>query len=295
MSSRPGSNIPRSSAPLEALAARGLRVDWVAPDESGCVPVGDLEAAITAETRLVTVIWANNETGAIQPIAALAAICRARGIWLHADATQAIGKLEIDLAKRARRFDRLLGAQAGRAEGRRRARRCATRRRSVRFLLGGGQERGRRGGTENVIGIAGFGAACRVAAQTGASPRRGDATAAGSALAGHRDASSRACAGTATRRARCRIRSTSSSQAVAGEVLLQALDLEGVSVSAGAACHSGSIEPSKVLLAMGRTPASRRGGACASRWASASTRPRSSARSSCSAKLVPRIRALGEP
>ena len=121
------------------------------------------------------------------------------------------------------------------------------------FLLGGGQERGQRGGTENVIGIAGYGAACRVAARTGSSH--------GEAMRRLRDRLWRGIEaeidgvrwnGDPART----LPNTLNVEfaGVAGEVLLQALDLEGVSVSAGAACHSGSIEPSKVLLAMGRTP-----------------------------------------
>lgn len=121
------------------------------------------------------------------------------------------------------------------------------------LLLGGGQEHGRRGGTENVVGIVGYGAACAVAAADGA--RRSER------LRALRD---RLWQGIAERIDRVRWNGDPARvlpntlnvefEGVAGEVLLQALDLEGIAVSAGAACHSGAVEPSPVLLAMGRTP-----------------------------------------
>ncbi len=283
---------PSVTAPLEALAARGVRVDWIAPDAFGCVSVADVEAAITPATKLVCVIWANNETGAIQPIAELAALCRARGIWLHADATQAIGKLELDLSRLpvdsiASSAHKLggpkgVGALVLRSQA------------AIRpFLLGGGQERGQRGGTENVIGIAGYGAACRVAALIGASHS--------DAMRRLRD---RLWRGIETEIDRVRwngdpLRTLPNTlnvefAGVAGEVLLQALDLEGVSVSAGAACHSGSIEPSKVLLAMGRTPAEARGSLRFS-LGHGVDEAQIERTIELLGKLVPRIRALGEP
>ena len=283
---------PSVSAPLEALAARGLRIAWVAPEASGCVPVAALEAAISEETRLVTVIWANNETGAIQPIEALAAICHARGIWLHADATQAIGKLEIDLAKLP--VDSI-ACSAHKLGGPKGVGALVARDQAAipPLLLGGGQERGRRGGTENTIGIAGFGAACAVAAATGASQSEVMRTLRDrlwlgiqSALPGvrwHGDP----------------VRTLPNTlnvefESLPGEVLLQALDLEGVAVSAGAACHSGSIEPSKILVAMGRTPEQARGSLRFSLGFGIDSAQIDRTIELLS-KLVPRIRALAEP
>lgn len=283
---------PSVSAPLEALAARGLRVAWVAPEDSGCVPIAALEAAISEETRLVTVIWANNETGAIQPIEALAAICRARGIWLHADATQAIGKLEIDLVKLP--VDSIacsahkLGGPKG--VGALVARDQAA---IAPLLLGGGQERGRRGGTENTIGIAGFGAACAVAAATGASQAEVMRTLRDRLWQGIQ----RALPGVRWNGDPVRTLPNTLNvefESLPGEVLLQALDLEGVAVSAGAACHSGSIEPSKILVAMGRTPEQARGSLRFSLGFGIDSAQIDRTLELLS-KLVPRIRALGEP
>ena len=282
---------PSVSAPLEALAARGLRVTWVAPDETGCVPIGDLEAAITAETRLVTVIWANNETGAIQPIEALASICRARGIWLHADATQAIGKLEIDLAKVP--VDSI-ACSAHKLGGPKGIGALVARDQAVipALLLGGGQERGRRGGTENTIGIAGFGAACAVAAAAGASQSEAMRLLRDRLWQGLCDA----VPGVRWNGDPARTLPNTLNvefEAVAGEVLLQALDLEGVAVSAGAACHSGSIEPSKILCAMGRSPEQARGSLRFSLGFGIDAAQIERTIELLS-KLVPRIRALGE-
>lgn len=247
---------PSVSVPLEALEARGVTVDRVAPDETGCVSAEAIGAAIRRETRLVCVIWANNETGAIQPIEAIAALCRDRGVWLHADATQAIGKIPVDLARTpvdsiASSAHKLGGPKGVGALVARDPKAVAP------LLLGGGQERGLRGGTENVIGIAGYGAACNAARAVGA--RRGEAM---------RTLRDRLWHGISTRIPDVRWNGAPETtlpntlnvelSGLAGEVLLQALDLEGIAVSAGAACHSGSVEPSKTLLAMGRTPAQAR-------------------------------------
>lgn len=283
---------PSVSAPLESLATRGLRVAWMAPDALGCVPVAALEAAITQETRLVTVIWANNETGAIQPIEALAAICHARGIWLHADATQAIGKLEIDLAKLP--LDSI-ACSAHKLGGPKGVGALVARDQAAipPLLLGGGQERGRRGGTENTIGIAGFGAACAVAAATGASQAE--------MLRTLRDRLWQGIQQTlpGVRWNGDPVRTLPNTlnvefASLAGEVLLQALDLEGVAVSAGAACHSGSIEPSKILVAMGRTPEQARGSLRFSLGFGIDA-VQIERTIELLSKLVPRIRALGEP
>lgn len=243
---------PSVSAPLEALAMRGVSVDRIAPDTDGCVPLAALEAAIRPETRLVCVIWANNETGAIQPIPELAALCRARGLWLHADATQAIGKLPVDLA--AVPVDSIASSAHKLGGPKGIGALIAREQKAIRpLLVGGGQERGLRGGTENVIGIAGYGAACRAVAAEGPARER--------ALRTLRDrlwqGIEQSIAGVHWNGAPATTLPNTLNvefEGVAGEVLLQALDLEGIAVSAGAACHSGSVEPSKILLAMGRTP-----------------------------------------
>ncbi|MFO0687397.1 MAG: cysteine desulfurase family protein [Myxococcota bacterium] len=244
---------PSVSVALDVLAGRGILVDRVAPDATGCVPLEAMEAAIRPETRLVCVIWANNETGAIQPIPAIAERCRAQGIWLHADATQAIGKVPVGLA--ATPVDSIASSAHKLGGPKGIGALVARDQKAIRpLLVGGGQERGLRGGTENVAGIVGYGAACRAVAAEG--PLRGER------MRALRD---RLWQGLVERIGAVRWNGAPETtlpntlnvelEGLSGEALLQALDLEGIAVSAGAACHSGSVEPSKILLAMGRTPA----------------------------------------
>lgn len=243
---------PSVVEPLAVLESRGVLVDRVAPDEHGCVAAGDLAAALRDETKLVALIWANNETGSIQPVDEVSRICSERGIALHVDATQAIGKYRIDLA--CVRVSSLsssahkLGGPKGVG-----ALVCSKDLVLPPLLCGGGQEKGMRGGTENVASIVGYGVACELARLESAAHTRESGQL--------RDRLWRGIESNleAVRRNGEPERTLSNTlnvefSGVAGEVLLQALDLEGVAVSAGAACHSGSIEPSKVLTAMGRTP-----------------------------------------
>jgi cysteine desulfurase len=207
--------------------------------------------AINENTKLVTMIWANNETGSIQPVAAVAEACRERGVLMHVDATQAIGKCPVDLAQLPVHF---LSSSAHKLGGPKGVGALVTRGGAnvPPYLHGGGQEKGLRGGTENVASIVGYGVACALSASEG--PERTEhcgklrerlwrgIQAKVDSVRWNGDAE----------------RTLSNTlniefKDVAGEVLLQALDLEGVAASAGAACHSGSIEPSGVLLAMGRS------------------------------------------
>jgi cysteine desulfurase len=243
---------PSILEPLAVLEARGVRVDRVAPDVDGCVPASEMEAMIQHQTKLVAMIWANNETGSIQPVDEVAGICDMRGVALHVDATQAIGKCPVDLSRVRLDF---LSSSAHKLGGPKGVGALVSPNGAVLppLLYGGGQEKGLRGGTENVAGIVGYGVACELARIEGA-------------------ARAEACGKLRDRLWQgirsnlddvrwnggpdCTLSNTLNVEftGLAGEVLLQALDLEGVAVSAGAACHSGSIEPSKVLTAMGRTP-----------------------------------------
>jgi cysteine desulfurase len=248
---------PSVAEPLAALAQRGFRVTRVGVDANGRLDLDALAAAITEETAVVAAILANNETGALQDVAKIAEAAHAYGAWLHVDATQAVGKVPVDA--RALGAD-MLASSAHKLNGPK-GTGCLVVRKGVGLppvLLGGGQERRRRGGTENVAGIVGFGVACALA--------RAELPQRTPRLAQLRD---RLWAGIAS--AIPRVRRNGDARFVlpntlnvefegtAGEILLEALDGEGIAVSAGAACHSGSIEPSGVLLAMGRTPAQARG------------------------------------
>ncbi|MFP6656364.1 MAG: cysteine desulfurase family protein [Myxococcota bacterium] len=242
---------PSVAVPLAILEERGVTVSRIRPDQNGCVAAEEMTAAINDRTKLLSMIWANNEIGSIQPVEAVAEGCRARGIRMHVDATQAIGKCPVDLTQVAVDFiscsahklggPKGVGALISRGDARLPA-----------FLHGGGQEKALRGGTENVPGIVGFGLACALAK-----------TEAGTRAEGSRQLRDRLWQGIEKNLEGVRWNGAPETtlgntlnvefNAVSGEVLLQALDLEGVAASAGAACHSGSVEPSAVLLAMGRT------------------------------------------
>ena len=247
-----GTEHPSVAEPLAVLAADGLRVSRVRVDADGLLEPSSIEAALERDTALVSVLWANNETGVLQPIAEIAELVAARGLPLHVDATQALGKLPVDFASLPIDF---VSCSAHKLNGPKGVG-CLVARQGCTLpplLHGGGQERRRRGGTENVASIVGFGVACALA------QRELDQRA--KRYAELRD---RLWEGLRAKLPRVR-RNGSADHVLAntlnvefegcpGEALLQALDLEGVAVSAGAACHSGAVEPSHVLSAMGRSP-----------------------------------------
>jgi cysteine desulfurase len=247
---------PSVEEPLAALEADGFRVTRVAVDADGRVDPEAVAAAITPETALVSLLWANNETGVVQPMAQIAERVRARGVPLHVDATQAIGKIPVRLD--AVPAD-LLSASAHKFNGPKGAGFLVVRgdRVLAPWLRGGSQERGRRGGTHNVAGIAGLGVAAELA--------RVELEARAERCAALRD---RLWSGIEAKVPR--VRRNGAADAVlpntlcvefcgaAGDVLLEALDGEGVAVSAGAACASGSVHPSRTLIAMGRSSAEAR-------------------------------------
>jgi cysteine desulfurase len=248
---------PSISEPLSLLEGRGVRVSRVAPDADGCVHAEAVAEAITDNTKLVSIIWANNETGSIQPIEEIARSCRVRGVLFHSDATQAVGKTAIDLARVPADF---LSSSAHKLGGPKGVGALIARDNAAlpAFLHGGGQERGLRGGTENVAGIVGYGLACALAMAEQAEREEACGKLRDRLWAGIQAS----VADVVWNGDRDRLLTNTLNVefvGVAGEVLVQALDLEGVAVSAGAACHSGSIEPSKVLTAMGRTPEQARG------------------------------------
>jgi len=233
----------------KALGKRGWSVTLLPVDASGIVAPAALAAAITRETAAVSVMHANNEIGTIQPIADLAAIAHEFGAVFHSDAVQSVGKIPVDV--RALGVD-LLSLSAHKFNGPKGSGALWIRRgtRLVSTMTGGKHERNRRGGTENVPGIAGLGVAARLASEKGASE--------GARVASLRDRLERgvlsAVAGTAVNGALTpRVPNTTniSFEGIEAESLLIALDLEGFAVSTGSACSSGTLEPSHVLRAMG--------------------------------------------
>lgn len=220
-------------------------------DRHGVVDLDALDRLLSdGGPALVSVMLANNETGVIQPLAEVAALARRHGALLHCDAVQAAGKLALDNVARCADLLTLSAHKLGGPQGVG-ALVLGETVDVAPLLRGGGQERGRRAGTENVPGIVGFGVAAKLAA---------DDLGAATALAVWRDrleAQARAIVpGTAVFGAeRPRLPNTSclSLPGVPSDVQVMALDLAGVAVSAGSACSSGKVAPSRVLKAMGAT------------------------------------------
>ena len=232
---------------VKALAKRGWTATLLPVDQSGVVSPDALREAITDETALVSVMHANNEIGTIQPITDLARLAHERGALFHTDAVQSAGKIPIDM--RALGAD-LLSVSAHKLYGPKGVGALIIRRgvRVLPILFGGKHERSRRAGTENVAGLVGFGAAARLA-------RGKDEAGRLSQLRDRlEDGILHAVSGTqvnGTRGARVPNTSNISFDRIEAESLLIALDLEGVAVSTGSACSSGTLEPSHVLKAMG--------------------------------------------
>jgi cysteine desulfurase len=234
---------------LKALARRGWKTTLLPVDQSGVLVVDRLREAITDDTALVSIMHANNEIGTIQPIVDLAAIAHAHGALMHTDAVQSVGKIPVDV--RALDVD-LLSLSAHKFNGPKGVGALWIKRgaRVQAILTGGKHERNRRAGTENVPGIVGLGAAATLA--------MGKLSAESTRLAVLRDRLEdgilAAVPGTAINGSRSsRVPNTTniSFDRVEAESLLIALDLEGIAVSTGSACSSGTLEPSHVLRAMG--------------------------------------------
>jgi cysteine desulfurase len=245
------------SAILEAaqrLAGRGVETTYVAPAASGLIDPAEIRRALRPETRLISVMLANNETGVLQPVEEISKIAADAGVFFHIDAVQGAGKVGLDV----RRFGcSLCSISAHKMHGPKGVGAMFVRRGTPiePLLVGGSHERRRRAGTENVPGIVGLAKAAELAMlslEDGTIPR----------LAALRD---RLEAGT------LKIPSTGVNGGwdgdmpvprvanttniwfdhLEGEALVIALDLKGVAVSGGSACHSGATEPSHVLMAMG--------------------------------------------
>jgi cysteine desulfurase len=236
-------------ATMTALGRRGFRITTVPVDASGIVSVEAIREALSPDTALVSVMHANNEIGTLQPVAEIASLARAAGALMHTDAVQTAGRLPLDV--RALGVD-LLTLSAHKFYGPKGAGALYIRRgvRLAPTLTGGRQERGRRSGTEPVATYAGMGLAAELAQATLAEePAR---------LARLRDRLEHALLDALPETLRNgaespRVPNTTnlSFAGVESESLLIGLDLEGVAVSSGSACSSGTLEPSHVLRAMG--------------------------------------------
>jgi cysteine desulfurase len=245
------------SAILEAasrLANHGVETTFVAPQPSGLIDPTDILRAVRSETRLISVMLANNETGVLQPVEEIGKIAADTGIYFHIDAVQGAGKAKIDV----REIDcHLLSISAHKMHGPKGVGAMFIRRGTPveSLLVGGSHERRRRAGTENVAGIVGLAKAAELAMHSLADGTIGRLA----KLRDRLETEILRIPGTGLNGAGADgkpvVRAANTSNIwfdhLDGEALVIALDLKGVAISGGSACHSGATEPSHVLMAMG--------------------------------------------
>jgi len=238
--------------PCHHLENEGFRVTYLKVDEAGLIDPEQVRQVITSSTILVSVMQANNEIGTIQPIEEISAVCKEAGVYLHTDAVQAVGALEVDLSHLG---VEMLSMSAHKLYGPK-GTGCLYVRRGTKveaILLGGGQEKRMRSGTENVAGIVGFGAAVRLAASEWR--QRSDQV---------RPLRDRLIAGILERIPHTRLNGDHEHRLpnnvnvlfdyIEGEAICLKLDFQGIAASTGSACSSESGEASHVLLALGIPP-----------------------------------------
>jgi len=231
------------------LAERGYRLTEIGVDNDGLLDLAELEAALTPDTAVVSIMAANNETGVLFPVERIAEMCRVRGILFHTDAVQAVGKVPLDMRRNTIDMLSLSGHKLHAPKGIG----ALYVRKGTPFqplLIGGHQEHGRRAGTENTPYVVGLGRACELARAAMAEENV--------RVRALRDRLENGILGTVghTRRnghPEQRLPNTSNIgfKYVEGEAILLYLDREGICASSGSACTSGSLQPSHVLSAMG--------------------------------------------
>ena len=256
-----------------ALEKEGVRVTYLAVDREGLLNLADLEAAISDDTAVASLMWANNETGVLFPVEEIAQTCRSRGVLFHCDAVQAVGKLPVDVSKLPIDYLSLTGHKLGAPKGIG-ALYVSRKAPFSPYLHGGHQERGRRGGTENVALIVGLGVAAELALKQlpdydrtvrplrdaleagifGEPERRFPIRHEGNESAAHSGSETGAplpnteLNGHPTQRLANTINLTF--HGIESEALLLLLDREGICASSGSACLADSDEPSHVIKAM---------------------------------------------
>ena len=233
---------------LDALKKQGFKITLLPVYENGIIHTEDLENAITDKTALVTIMYANNEIGTIQPIEEIGRICKERGVLFHTDAVQAVGNVEIDVKKQ--NID-MLSLSAHKFHGPKGVGALYLKKGVFieQLIHGGAQEKGRRAGTENTPGIVGLGTAIEIAARNIKTRQER-----------LREMTSRFIDG-ALKIKRSRLNGDREKrlagnvnmcfEGIEGESLLLLLDQKGVCASSGSACTSGSLDPSHVLLSIG--------------------------------------------
>ncbi len=241
---------------MRALEQEGFSITYLQVHENGLVRPEELAAALRPDTALCSVMYANHEIGTIQPIAQLGAICRQRGVLFHTDAVQAVGQVEIDVQEQNIDLLSFTGHKLHGPKG------CGGLyiRRGValqNLIDGGGQEMGRRAGTENTAGIVGLAAAVAAACSNIAAKAEQVSALRNRLIDGLRDLPGVRLNGDLTHRLPGNVNVCFSG--IDGEALALMLDLRGICASSGSACTTGSNQPSHVLLALGVPPALARG------------------------------------
>lgn len=234
---------------LKKLEKNGFEVTLLPVDESGIVDVEELKKAIRDDTCLVSVMYVNNEIGTIQPIKEIGAVCRERGVLFHTDAVQAVGHLPIDV--KAQNID-MLSASAHKFHGPKGVGFLYARKgiRLSNLIEGGAQERSKRAGTENVAGIASMVTALKESADNMEAVSERLTPLRDHLIKGLYEIPHCALNGDAGHRVCNNVNFCF--EGIEGESLLILLDRKGISASSGSACTSGSLDPSHVLLAIGR-------------------------------------------
>lgn len=231
-----------------ALEKEGVRVTYLPVNREGLLKIADLEGALTGETAVVSLMWANNETGVLFPVREIAAVCVARGVLFHCDAVQAVGKVGIDLQKVPADYVSLTGHKLGAPKG---VGALFVRRKTPfsPFILGGHQERGWRGGTEAVPLLVGLGTAADLA--------RNKLDGYAAKVGPLRDvlefgilSSSQATEVNGHQTHRLANTTNITFSGIESDALLLLLDQEGICASSGSACLADSDEPSHVVRAM---------------------------------------------
>lgn len=234
---------------LKALEKEGFDVTLLDVHAEGIVKPEEVEAAIRDDTCLVTIMTANNEIGTIQPIQEIGAVCRKHGVIFHTDAVQAIGHIPVDVEKD--NID-MLSASAHKFHGPKGTGFLYAKKgiRLTNLIEGGAQERGKRGGTENVPAICGMAAALKEADAHMEENRKHLTEMRDRLIAGLREIPHGDLNGDAKRRLPGNVNFCF--EGIEGESILLLLDDKGIQASSGSACTSGSLDPSHVLLAIGR-------------------------------------------
>lgn len=234
---------------LDKLEKEGFEITLLDVHEDGLVRPEEVEAAITDKTALVTIMYANNEIGTIQPIAEIGKICREKKVLFHTDAVQAIGHLPINVIEQ--NID-LLSASGHKFHGPKGTGFLYAKKgiKLSNLIEGGAQERGKRAGTENVPGIAAMAVALKEAVDNMPETAKAIAAKRDRLIAGLSEIEHSALNGDRTKRLPSNVNFCF--EGIEGESLLLLLDEKGIAASSGSACTSGSLDPSHVLLAIGR-------------------------------------------